>query len=698
MFVKNLKQPSPEVRRFGWLALGILSLFLVVLGISLYHLPPGVTLTEEEHDWLQNHPIIRLAPNPDYPPLEYYNDQNQYAGMIVDYFKIIERNLGIRIEYVHYPSFDTAIQAVRAKELDGLTAAQTLAPGEKDLVQTTPIINIPDVIITKKYIGPLSFQGMEGWTLAITRGYPSIADIHRIYPYITISETSSDLEALQLVSVEQADAALVNQAVASYLIGQNGISQLRIAGNGEKVNSFCITIRADEPELASILQKGLNSITGDEKSEINRKWIALADNNSPQSRQIWTILFWAIAAVTIILALSLFWSKTLQQQVAIQTEELNKELAERTIAENRLNEQIQNMSALRAIGVAINSSMDLPLTLDILLDQVISKLHVDACNILLQNPSIRTLDNSASKGFRAPFLRGSILKPGTNSFAWKAILSRKTITENLLEDKGPFSDSSNFADEEFVQYIGAPLISKGAVKGVLEVFNRSVHPIDQGWLDFLEAIASQAAIAIDNASMLQSLQRANLDLTLAYDATIEGWAKALELRDGTTEDHSRRVIHMTLDLAARMGFSNEELIHIRRGALLHDIGKMAIPDRILQKPGPLTPEEWEIMKMHPVYAHDMLKNVQYLIPALDIPYCHHEHWDGSGYPQGLRGESIPLAARVFSIIDVWDALTSDRPYRKAWSNETTLQYIQAKAGTQFDPSVVAEFLKNPPRA
>jgi response regulator RpfG family c-di-GMP phosphodiesterase len=188
------------------------------------------------------------------------------------------------------------------------------------------------------------------------------------------------------------------------------------------------------------------------------------------------------------------------------------------------------------------------------------------------------------------------------------------------------------------------------------------------------------------------LIRAHEDTIQAYDRTIEGWCKALELRDNVTEGHTQRVTELTLQIATQMGISEQEHIHIRRGALMHDIGKMAIPDAILKKPGSLDDDEWIEMRMHPIYAFDMLSRISYLGPSLAIPYCHHEKWDGSGYPRGIAGEKIPLAARIFAIADVWDALRSDRPYRKALPASTALDYIQENKGTHFDPQVVDAFL------
>ena len=226
----------------------------------------------------------------------------------------------------------------------------------------------------------------------------------------------------------------------------------------------------------------------------------------------------------------------------------------------------------------------------------------------------------------------------------------------------------------------------------MELFNRTYKDHQAGWLDFLEAIADQGAIALDNASMFEDLQRSNSDLSLAYDTTIEGWAHALDMRDKETEGHSRRVTELTVRISREFQLKGDDMVHIRRGALLHDIGKMGIPDSILLKPGNLTEEEWVIMKLHPVYARDLLYPIEHLRPALDIPYYHHEKWDGSGYPEGLKGEAIPLAARIFAVVDVWDALRSDRPYRPAWPREKVVEHIRSLVGTHFDAGVVEMFL------
>ena len=206
-------------------------------------------------------------------------------------------------------------------------------------------------------------------------------------------------------------------------------------------------------------------------------------------------------------------------------------------------------------------------------------------------------------------------------------------------------------------------------------------------------ITDRIAAAAELRRVNQALQATNQELERSYDAALEGWSDALELRERDTAGHSQRVVDLTLAIARSMGLQESQLIHIRRGALLHDIGKMGIPDSILLKPGPLTEDERATMRHHPIFAYKLLKRIEYLQPALDIPYYHHERWDGLGYPNRIAGDRIPIAARIFTVVDVWDALTSDRPYRPAWTKEEAFQYIQNQSGKQFDPQVVQEFIR-----
>jgi GAF domain-containing protein/HAMP domain-containing protein len=355
--------------------------------------------------------------------------------------------------------------------------------------------------------------------------------------------------------------------------------------------------------------------------------------------------------------------------------------------------RLQHLRALREIDMSISNSLDLKLTLEVVLKQVVTELGVDAADVLLLNPATKILTYAAGLGFRSQALQHTKLALGEGLAGQAAFEGRLVSVPDLVEGANGLRRSPFLEGEGFSTYYGVPLLTKGQVKGVLEVFHRSTVERGPEWIEFLEALAGQAAIAVDNAELFEGLQRSNLELERAYDTTLEGWTRALDLRDKETEGHTLRVTEMTVRLARAMGLDDAELVHVRRGALLHDIGKIGIPDSILLKPGPLTDEEWKIMRMHPVYAYEMLAPIDYLQPALDIPHYHHEKWDGSGYPQGLKGEQIPLVARLFAIVDVWDALRSDRPYRNGWPEGKVRDYLREQSSKHFDPKVVETFLR-----
>ncbi|HEY6873016.1 MAG TPA: HD domain-containing phosphohydrolase [Geobacteraceae bacterium] len=359
----------------------------------------------------------------------------------------------------------------------------------------------------------------------------------------------------------------------------------------------------------------------------------------------------------------------------------------------RRKQREREVAAIAAIGTAIAASLDLRLTLNVLLEQVTTLLRADAAAVLLLNPYSQTLEYAAGRGFRGTAAAGTRLRMGEGA-AGRAACERRIVAIPALSFDAVAAELLRpFADEGFTAYHAVPFVVKGVVKGVLEIFHRAPFAPDREWLNFLEALAGQAAIAIDNAELFDNLQRTNRELILAYDATIEGWSRALDLRDKKTEGHSLRVTEIALRLARALGMREEEIVQVRRGSLLHDIGKMGIPDRILHKPGPLTAEERAVMDRHPRYAYDMLYPIPFLRPALDIPYCHHEKWDGTGYPRNLKGEQIPLMARVFAVVDVWDALCSDRSYRAGMPEEEVRDHLRAEAGRHFDPEVVEAFLR-----
>lgn len=364
----------------------------------------------------------------------------------------------------------------------------------------------------------------------------------------------------------------------------------------------------------------------------------------------------------------------------------------RLLLYRKAQESLKRLQRLRTVDLAILGSFDLSLIFGVLTEEAQKERGVDAVAALILDPESKCLRCFAYRGFRKGGL-GGVLLSTSSAILERIILERTPFVlqgEELYEDR---SFARLTLEENFQRGFLFPMVSKGKFVGVLALFSREVFSPPSEWWEFFEAFAGQAALAVENAQLLENSRRALVSLEVAYDATIEGWAKALELRDRETEGHSERVTELTLRLAERMGVSGEELRYIRWGALLHDIGKLGVPDNILLKPGPLTEEEWATMRQHPLHAYEMLRGIPYLSRALDIPLYHHERFDGGGYPKGLKGKEIPLAARIFAVVDVYDALTNDRPYRKAWPQDKALEYIKGEAGKAFDPEVVRVFLE-----
>lgn len=368
--------------------------------------------------------------------------------------------------------------------------------------------------------------------------------------------------------------------------------------------------------------------------------------------------------------------------------------------------RLERITSLHRIDHEISSSLDISSTLKLIALNVKQHLVVDAVSILLFNAEEKAFKFGYGTGFKTGRIRNANVKMG-GSLAGIAAQKKKLIHIHNLKDKSiDEAFASLLAEENMKNYLGIPLLAKNMLVGVLELYSREDINPDKEWLEFFKTLAGQAALAIENAQLIEGLEKVNQDLsnlnedlnksnrnlTLAYDATIESLAMALSLRDDETEGHSRRVTTMMMELAERMDFTTEERINIHRGTLLHDIGKIGVPDAILHKPGILTQEEREVMQQHPMFAYNLLKSIDYLQPALDIPHLHHEKWDGTGYPHGLSGDNIPLPARLFAIVDVYDALTSDRPYRKAWLRENAIDFIKDQRGVHFDPNIVDIFL------
>lgn len=346
--------------------------------------------------------------------------------------------------------------------------------------------------------------------------------------------------------------------------------------------------------------------------------------------------------------------------------------------------EVEHLSSLRTIDQAITGSKDSAMLLNVLMSEIMSQQRADAVIISLIDPAGSIPVIASSRGFAGTIPEGERDVSVTTHYIPDLASTDCSGTDNpgvLFEDQG------------FSGYCRIPLSAHGEVNGLLELFTRKPLPAGKAWRQFLETLAGQAAIAIENTRLVENLKRVNSSLREAYNTTIEGWSRALDLRDHETEGHCIRVAQISVELGRKLGLDEHDIENLYRGALLHDIGKVGIPDSILLKPGPLTHEERTVMNLHPKYAHDLLAPIEFLLPALSVPWCHHEKWDGTGYPQGLKGKEIPLFARIFAVIDVWDALSSERPYRRPWEKDRIIDYIKSESGIHFDPDVVTAFLE-----
>ena len=365
--------------------------------------------------------------------------------------------------------------------------------------------------------------------------------------------------------------------------------------------------------------------------------------------------------------------------------------------EEEIRQRLSELEVLYQSGIALSQLVNPKVIAQNIIDLLDQKMDWHHTTIRLYHPENETLELLA---FNHPNLNSEeerraveerfktiIVKKGQGFSGWVVQYQQVVRTGDLKND---LRYVETFPGLQSGLYV--PIKIAKRVIGVISIESEQANAFSKSDERLTITLAAQAAIAINNAQLFDDLQRSNTGLTSAYDATIEGWSRAMDLRDKETEGHTLRVTDLTLALARAMNISESQLTNIRRGALLHDIGKMGVPDSILLKPGELTSEEWEIMRRHPIYAYEMLTPIAYLKTALDIPFSHHEKWDGTGYPRGLKGEQIPLAARIFAVVDVWDALTSDRPYRPAWIKEQALEHIREQSGSHFDPQVVDAFL------
>jgi len=369
-----------------------------------------------------------------------------------------------------------------------------------------------------------------------------------------------------------------------------------------------------------------------------------------------------------------------------------RDITDQVQALERVQRQLTRMASLRSIDAVIMSSFDLQVTLSVVLREITNQLKVDAADVLLFNPKNSSLEFVAGKGFRTPHIQNPYQGIG-HTYAGRAVQERQTV-HAAEADLGTLGliHSADTVREGFVNYYAVPLLMKGNIKGVLEIYHRTRITFTDEDSEFLDMVARHIALALEDSSLFNDLQCTNAELVRAYDNIIEAWSRAMDMRDREAEGHSLRIAEMTINLAQEMGMNTSDLVQVRRGALLHDIGRLGDPGVDLRVPDPVDGEARGSAHTWPEFAYNLLSPITYLHPALDIPWCYHEKWDGSGYPRGLKGDQIPMAARIFAVVNAWDLLTSPSRAGSALTKIEARQQIVAASGSRFDPAVVKVFL------
>jgi PAS domain S-box-containing protein/putative nucleotidyltransferase with HDIG domain len=589
------------------------------------------------------------------------------------------------MDFVHQDYREAVLERIRMSQVEG----KSLPPLEEKLFRLDGNLIVVEVTGT-----PLIFEDQPASQLIlrdITDRKQHERELEAVASVSSKLRTASNLHEMLPIVLDEAIASLQAPEGTITLVQPQTGDHLIVVGRGAREMPVGKIIPAGQGLTSQVVGTGQPYINNHFRTKPDPKTVKLSDLEPTE----------ALAIVPITAEDQVIGTLGIGRDVPIDDHDVRVLRAICDIGGSALHraelfeqtqQRMRRLRSLREIDTAIASSFDLSLTLDVVVTQAINELQADASCVLLLNEE-QILKFGAGKGFRTNLAATADVKIG-QGLAGKVGKERTIMEAPVIAEALPPAELEIMVTQEgFTSYYAAPLIAKGKVIGVLETYQRSPVTRNEEWKDFLNTLAGQAAIAIDNATLFEDLQRSNQDLRKAYDRTIEGWAHALSLRDMETVEHSRRVTEMTVKLARALGMNDDQLVQVRRGALLHDIGKMSIADSILRKTGPLDEVEWTQMRKHPDYARQMLAPIEFLHPATAIPVSHHEKWDGKGYPQGLKGKQIPLEARIFAIVDVWDALTSDRPYRTAWPEEKVRQYLQEQSGKHFDPKIVEAFFK-----
>lgn len=582
---------------------------------------------------------LRVVMDNNYPPYTFLDEKGELQGILIDQWALWSAKTGVQVEIVGM-DWGEALKHMQAGEFDVIDTIFETEPRKMlyDFSAPYATLDVP-IFFNKNISGIVDAESLMGFRVAVKAGDAAV-DYLKARGVNTLWEFPSYEAIIQAAKEGSVVVFVIDQPPAQYLLYKAGLQDDFNITAPLYSGQFHRAVLKGNQETLHLVEDGFAKISPDDLRGIEQRWFGTHLPNA----NYWGWLALLVGAGALAFAALTAWNWGLRKMVNQRTTEVVSAMAHLSESEERF----------RLIFNQVNDAVfvhDLP-------DGRILDVNQHACDMYgytREELCALTIDK-ISAGYQP------------------------------------------YGQKEAMAWIGK------ALDGVPQIFEWLARRRD-GTLFWVEismkrgVIGGQPRLIVtvrdtsERRQSQQALVKSNLQLSLAYDATLEGWSAALELRERGTAGHSERVVELALELAQAMGIHGEALVHFRRGAVLHDIGKMGVPDSILLKPGPLSADEWVLMRQHPIYAYQLLSGIDYLRPCLEIPYSHHERWDGSGYPRGLSAEQIPLAARIFSVVDVWDALTSDRPYRPAWTQAATLQYVRSQANVQFDPRVVTAFEK-----
>ncbi|WP_347451621.1 diguanylate cyclase [Acetoanaerobium noterae] len=647
----------------------LLILFVIGIAGTIYSFNSNqepdekIFLTSEETKWLnENKDEIKIGYTTDYPPVEFLDD-DKYVGISADYFKLLEKKLGIDIEMVEFDNWDELIEQAKSRKISGITAATKTPERSEYLDFTVPYILNPNVIITRKNFSEnLTFEKLANTSMEIlvVEGYDIIEFLNERFPKLEYKTVKTPSDGMRMVAFGEADAMIIEIMSASATIERDNITNLVVNVETPYESSLSIATRNDWPMLSTIFNKGLAQISQPERKEIEQRWMPLQKKNLFENRYFWFGLLTLLLGLSIIIIVISIWNASLKKAVKEKTKAL--EVSTQELLYKTYHDELTGLYNRVYFSEILEEIQSKPLPLSIIVaDLNCLKITNDtfgheAGDKLIINMA-KLIQSNIEEGHIACRIGGDEM----------IVIMPETDVRKSLDILAKIKQATISSKEEPIR----PLVALGAATKINEdesfsrLFKRAEEKMYENKMDESE---------------------------YTYDKVIGSFKKAILENEYESPEHYERLKALCLELGYAMNLDKEDLDALALLSDLHDIGKAGLDKEILLKEGPLTHDEWEKIKRHPELGFKIVSSsVKFSHVGKGI-LAHHEHWDGKGYPQGLKGEEIPLIARIFAVVEAYDVMTHKRPYKKTFTKNEAILELRNCFGTQFDSRVAEVFI------